>query len=615
MIVRAHLKNVLLRGVVIGEARPPEHGEIKDLCDVEYDAPILNDALTKLLCWMSDYYLAEHGLVLKHFLPGELFSRQERRKRNRSLPKGQEPLAPRAIPLDNTPIDDALCRRVTEAIRGGTFKTFLLHAPTTLYPRAFLRRIIGDSRNGIVIVPEMHSLSALYTCLHDAFGERICLYHGGLSPARKRSALEKILSGHIDIVMGTRIAVFAPLKRVSFIAVLDEHSPSYKEQKIPSYHGRDVAVMRGLFENATVLLASIAPSVESFFNCRQGKYTLLRPRESGDKRRIRLVDMRYEKRGRFSLSRISTDKTASCLKRDGKVLFLINRRGYATLLACEECGHVEECPTCAIPLVYHKQDTALKCHYCGFVRPRVPELCRICGGHAIRLLGIGTQRVQEDVDRLFGVKSLRIDRDRMISTGTLRTRMRPAEMPDARLVIGTTLMSRWLSRGAEYSLAVLLNADSFLNRADFRSAERAFQEIATVLDAVRYDGEVLIQTRMPDHYVFEALKRGDHELFYREEIRKRRSLLYPPFSRVIVLACVSSRNASAHMEQIRAQGYGDVTVLGPAVSGQKTKGIEHRWLLKSPRREHLHAATRRIMKALKESKDIRITIDVDPVDL
>jgi len=612
MIVSAPLKNSITRGIVIRKASRKHPGTVKDITEVHNTTPVLSSSLIRLLDWMADYYVAEQGLILKNILPKELLTKERIRK-----PRGERShliknLSAVANNVAAVPVDIAMVDTVKVSMHNSAYGTFLLHAPSSAYAQSFVLNTVVDARNGIILVPEISGLMPLYALLKQRLGERICLFHSELSKGQRREAFERILSSQSDIVLGTRSAVFSPLKKVSFIAVLQEQSTSYKQESSPCYNGRDIAVMRAFFEKATVLLTSISPSVESFFNCKQGKYRLLKPASQARKLHVRVIDMRYEPHIKPYLSKAVIDSAKKYLSGDGKILLVINRRGHSTLLECPDCNYVAECPNCKIPLVYHKQDMSMQCHFCGYKQSKAPEVCSRCRGHNLKLLGAGTQKVEEDIQHILGVGSLRLDSDSIKGKSSMRTFMDHAGTNEQRILLGTKMLTRRLNADIRVSMAAILNADHFLNLPDFRSAEKTYHEIVSAADKVAPGGEILIQTRMPQHDVFKALKTNIADGFFREELRRRKSLLYPPFSRLILIKCISKNDLTKEiMENVKSPGE-DVEILGPSLSKNKKEEYECRLLLKSPNRGQLHAAARSITAFFENKRGIEVKVDVDP---
>ncbi len=626
MIVSAPLKNKTSKGVIIGKSLTCPYGDVKDIQKIYIDAPVLSSKMINLLRWMSEYYLTEQGLVLKNMLPKEAFTKVKPRKTKISLNPSLTPFAkggPREIlkggsgdyPLNIINIDDNTASGLIDSINKNMYRTFLLHAPSSAYECSFLIKILAGIESAILLIPEVSLINNLYPLLNERFGERVCLFHSGLSKGRRSEAIERILSGHSDIILGTRSAVFVPLKKVSLIAVLQEHSSSYKQERGLRYSGRDIAVKRGYFEKAIVLLSSICPSIESLYNCRSGKYTLLKPADDVKKPRVRIINMRHEKILKPYLSKTVIDASVRYIKNDKKVMFVINRRGYSTLFQCMDCNYIEECPDCRIPLVFHKQDISLKCHYCGYTLSDVPDSCSTCKGYNIKLLGAGIQKVQEDVEKLIGIKPLRLDTDMSQKRSEIEGLIMAAFSNDTRIIIGTKLMTRRLGISGGFSMAAILNTDLFLNLPDFRSAEKAYQEISSIIDKIGSHGEIFIQTRMPQNYLFKKLKNNDYPSFFMEELNRRKSLLYPPYSKLLVIKFISKNDISRKLSEIIERADKDVEILGPSISKDTRGKNDFRILLKSSIRRRLHSVAKTFIEAFKNSKDTSVKIDVDPISI
>jgi primosomal protein N' (replication factor Y) len=606
MIVSAPLRNRITKGVVLGRSLEQPAGALKDIREVHGDTPFLSDEMITLLNWMSEYYMTEKGLVLKNILPKEAFTKTKQKRMKTQLPK--------AYPLNPVPVDNGIISGLTESVRNNTYRTFLLHAPSSLYEYSFLMKILCEIRNGILLVPEVSVAHTLYPILSEQFGERICLFHSELSKGKRSESIERILSGRCDIVLGTRSAVFAPLKKVSFIAVLHEHSSSYKQESSPCYIGRDVAVMRGFLEKATVLLSSISPSIESLHNCKSGKYTILRPADEVKKPKVKVIDMRYEKTVKQYLSKTVVDAAANYIEDEKKIMFVVNRRGHSTLLQCIDCDYIEECPSCGIPLVFHKQDMSMKCHYCGYTLPEIPERCGRCKGHHIQLSGAGTQRVQEDIKELLGIKTIRMDSDRTRKKSELEDLIGATLSEGSGIIIGTKLMTRRLCEPGRFSMAAILYTDLLLNLPDFRSAEKAYQEISSIADRITSDGEIFIQTRMPQNYLYKCLKNYDHASFLREELQKRRELRYPPYARLLLMKFISSRDLRSELAQGN-KADDNLEILGPYITKNRKGENEYKLLLKSSARGALHSTAKGFMEKFKALKDVKVRVDVDPVSI
>jgi len=613
MMVSAPLKNKTFKGIILGRSFTVPSGDIKDIQKVHGDTPVLSGKMLSLLKWMSEYYMTEQGIVLKNMLPKEAFTKVKVRK-TKILPHTKEGREDHLLHMIT--INDKIVSSLTDSIQKNTYRTFLLHAPSTVYECSFVMKILTETKNVILLTPEVSCVNNLYHPLKDTLGERVCIFHSGLSRGKRSEAIERISSGYSDIMLGTRSAVFAPMKKVSFIAVLHEQSSSYKQENGLPYNGRDVAVMRGYLEKATVLLSSISPSIESLYNCRSGKYILLKPIAEMKKLRIKIIDMRYEKLLKPSLSKTVIDASKRYIKNDKKVMFVINRRGHSTLLQCSDCHYIEECPYCKIPLVFHKQTMSLKCHYCKYIVSGVPDICQRCKGYTMELIGAGIQRVHEDIEKLIGIKTLRLDSDIAQKRADIEELIGATYRNDVRIIIGTKLMTKRLGITDGFSMAALLNTDLFLNIPDFRSAEKAYQEILFIIDKIASHGELFIQTRMPQHYLFNYLKNYDYQSFFIEELHRRKSLSYPPYSRLLLIKIICKRDISMEVSEVIGKiNRKDVEILGPSQSKSTRGKHELRLLLKSSVRGSLHSIARIFIETFKDSKDVKIKVDIDPMSI
>ena len=334
---------------------------------------------------------------------------------------------------------------------------------------------------------------------------------------------------------------------------------------------------------------------------------------------VRVVDMRQEKLLKPYLTKKVIDASRRYIKNDKKVMFLINRRGYSTFLQCKDCNHIQECPNCSIPLVFHKQVLSLKCHNCGYTS-HLSDNCPRCKSYNVELLGAGTQRVQEDLENLLGIKTLRLDSDRARKKSEIEGLIGDTHRDDVRILVGTKLMSRRLgpessSGSGGFSMAVTLNTDLFLNLPDFRSAEKAYQEISSLIDKIDPQGEVFIQTRIPQHYLFKYMKNYDYDSFFREELSRRKSLHYPPYARLVLIRCISKRDLLKELQAVVKRIDKDVEVLGPLYSKNIRDKKEFRVLMKSRNRPGLHSSARTFMEVFKYSKDVIVKVDVDPISM
>ncbi|MFZ2197275.1 MAG: primosomal protein N' [Thermodesulfovibrionales bacterium] len=603
LVVQAPLRNKMTMGIVLDKNISPPKGPLKELNILPGTPAVLSKSLLRLFRWMSDYYIAPEGLVLKQTMPAELFSKTRTRKSKKEMACNN------TIDFMNVGTEDL--QAVTSAINSNKYAGFLLHAPSVLYEYSMVFKLLGSVKNIIVLVPDIIQANLLFAALKDQYAERLCLLHGEVSRGKRSAYIEGILSGRCDIVIGTRAALFAPLKKISLIMVLNEHSQLYKIEEGLRYNMRDVAVMRGFIEKAAVLLSSISPSIDSYFNAITGKYRIIKPSSAIKRPKILIADMQFEKKIKPDLSKTVHDAARKHIRKNNKIMFVVNRRGYSSTLLCRECAFIVKCDACDIPMVLHKNDNTLKCHYCNKVIT-VPERCPRCKGHNFELLGSGTQRVQEHIEELFEIPTLRFDSDNVKKKSEKEDISRLISGDFSRLLIGTKIMTSSISVNDRFSMAAVLNIDSSLNLPDFRAMEKAYQELSSIIDLVEPSGEVLIQTRFAGVPLFKHLRHNDYVAFAKEELAMRKGLNYPPFAKLLKITFCGSNEASQRIIRTIRDFDPKLEILGPTVNKNK-KGIEEvSIILKSEDRKALNNAARNVLKEFDRSKNIQIRIDVDP---
>jgi primosomal protein N' (replication factor Y) len=494
---------------------------------------------------------------------------------------------------------------------------------------ALARAVIAEGARVLVLVPEIALTPALAGLFHARVGARVAIQHSGLSDGERHDQWHRIRRGEVDVVVGTRSAVFAPIERLGLIVVDEEHEASYKQEEAPRYHGRDVAVMRGRMEGALVVLGSATPSLESAVNAEAGRYLPIRlTRRVLDRplAAVRVVDMRreYATRGaRVTLSQPLLEALALRLARHEQALVLLNRRGFATVIFCRQCGASLECPHCSITLTFHRAARRMRCHYCNYAAA-VPRRCGACGGEYLEQSGVGTERLEAELGETFpAARILRVDRDTMRRRGAVARALAAVAARDVDVLIGTQM----IAKGHDFpavTLVGVISADIGLGMADFRAAERTFQLLTQVVGRAgrgTVPGEAIIQTLYPDHYSVQAAAAQDYHAFFTREAEFRRGLHYPPavaLINVIVKAGSLGQaldDAAALAAAIRGAP-SPPRVLGPAPAVHAKIRDEYRaqLLLKGTRRRPMRDA---LTAALVARPDLarRTIVDVDPVSV
>jgi primosomal protein N' (replication factor Y) len=555
---------------------------------------------------------------------------------------------PTAVPptLVPTPAQQAALAAVEERRCRGGFEVFLLHGvtgsgKTEVYLRA-IESARQAGRQSLILIPEISLTPQLIDRLTARFPGRVGVLHSALTGAERWSHWWRIARGGADVVIGARSAVFAPLPRLGLIIVDEEHDPSYKQEDGLRYNGRDVAVVRAKQIACPVILGSATPAVESYENCRQGRYRLLKMPERVQSRplpKIELVDLRAQARTAVSddsgahrlISRELADALSENYAKSRQTLIFLNRRGFANYLQCRFCGHPLSCAYCSVTLTLHMQRKSLCCHHCNFRRP-VTDVCPACGNAGLAGIGAGTEQIEQALHRLVPAARLaRMDRDTTSKRGSHEGLIRRWEKGEIDILLGTQMITKGHDvRGV--TLVGALLADVSLNLPDFRAAERTFQLLSQVGGrSGRGDdpGRVIVQTFAPDHYAMRHLLRHDYEGFFAEEIEFRRTLNYPPFCRLVSLrvdgpkADEIERKAKTLAEGLRAQlarnekWRRQIEVLGPAPAPILKLRSRYRWqlLLKGKQSSALLELASHARRLLPRSRVCRLHIDVDPYSM
>jgi primosomal protein N' (replication factor Y) len=535
------------------------------------------------------------------------------------------------------PRQEQVLKPVARLLEEGQFGVFLLHGvtgsgKTEVYLHA-LSTALKTGRQGVAMVPEIALTPQMIDLFRARFGRKVAVLHSALSDRERYVQWLRVKSGEAPIVLGTRSAVFAPLPRPGLFVIDEEHETTYKQEDHLRYHAREVAIKRAQLTGAVVLLGSATPSLESRLKAGKGLvYRLLELPHRIDHKplpEVKVVDMRREiKNGnRGIFSQALTEAVNLRLDRGEQILLFLNRRGYATIVVCRECGLVLKCPRCDISLTYHL-DNRLRCHYCNHTIP-APGRCPGCSSRYISHFGTGTQKVEEEAKRLFERAGIvRMDSDTTTRKGSHERILKSFREGKADILIGTQMIAKGLDL-PKVTLVGVINADTTLHMPDFRAAERTFQLLTQVAGrSGRGDlpGEVLIQTYSPDHYSITAAAAHDYEGFYKNEMRVRRALGYPPFSHLALLLFTHEDEDEAKKGAFLAQEFfvkellnagGQIDLLGPAPATlNKIKG-RHRWqlVLKGPKRNSLKELIREFLDKLETIRPAFkpvVNVDINP---
>ncbi len=520
---------------------------------------------------------------------------------------------------------------------------------TEVYLNA-ISNAVEQGRTAIVLLPEIALTAQVVDVFVGRFGDRVAVLHSRLSEGERHDEWRRMQEGTARIVVGARSAIFAPLQDVGLIVVDEEHEASYKQEKTPRYNARTLALERGRMSKATVVLGSATPSLESYYLSYNPtnppatavkEFLAVREKQIGDrylriemKERIdnrplpivQVIDQREEfKHHRALFSNLLTEAIRDRIARKQQTILFLNRRGYAQFVLCRDCGYVARCPHCAVSLAFHLGDRALHCHHCEYVG-RPPSICPDCKGMRIKAFGLGTEKVEEEVMRLFPeARVARMDRDTTATKGAHGRILREFRSGEAEVLIGTQMVAKGLDF-PNVTLVGVISADTAINMPDFRAAERTFQLLTQVAGRAGRGsqlGEVFIQTFSPDHYAVQSAILHDYESFYRQEILFRRELRYPPFSRFANLICANPDQKRAEMvaqslaKALQEVAPSDVEIIGPAEAPlARLKNLfRFHVALRAGLDAPLAAVVRSALERLLPAERMSIHIDMDPLSM
>lgn len=547
-------------------------------------------------------------------------------------------------PLHLAPAQRSAYEAIRWSIRKGGSDIFLLHGvtgsgKTEVYLQA-VSDVIETGRQAIMMVPEISLTPQAVERVAGRFPGRVAVLHSQLSPGERLDEWQRIRHGEADVVVGPRSALFAPLPHPGLIVVDEEHDASYKQDSMPRYNSRDAAAVLGRLARATVIFGSATPDVGTYYAAQSGRIKLLElpdrpvwkgmePTAGSESARpmpaVEVVDMRHElKVGNRSIFSSSLMEAMDQTLNDGQqALLFLNRRGSATVVICRDCGYVVRCPECDIPYTYHASSSRLICHRCD-KRTVSPKLCPGCRGARIRYLGVGTQRVEEEVRHLFPrARVLRWDRDVTGGKGAHEEIVRKFSRHEADVLVGTQM----IAKGLDFPLVTLvgvISADTGLHMPDFRAPERSFQlltQVAGRAGRASLPSRVVVQTYTPDHYAVEAARQHDYNRFYREEMSFRESALYPPFARLIRFVYANERESLCRQsagnlrtileKAIELEALDGAEIIGPAPCFVARMKNRNYWQIIARGRSHGGTSLHPLLDYIPPGW----SVDVDPVDL
>ena len=673
---------------VISYSSKPENYEAKDIIKVVDEEPILNDELMNLGKFMSEKYLcplincyqvmlpkalkANHKVDLKvktlkyvklnndisyaevkvkqqleiiDYLKDNDIVLKSAIKSKSSLEKliekniviEFEKEVYREVNLEENKKEISLTdeqKNVSDKIKTsiGVFKDILLYGVTgsgkTEVYIDVIKSVINNNKTAIMLVPEISLTPQITARFKAIFKEEIAILHSSLSDGERFDEWRRINKGEVNVVIGARSAIFAPLKNLGIIIIDEEHSECYKQENNPRYNTLDIANERAKLHNCPVLFASATPKVESYARAEKGYYELLSLPNRVNKKplpKVSIIDMKGEiKKGNKIFSEELKNKIIDRLEKKEQVMLLLNRRGYSNYLNCQSCGHVFKCPNCDITLTYHKTSGMARCHYCGYGTKK-EEICPNCKEKAIRDIGFGTQKLEEEIENTFNARVLRMDADTTSKKGSHFKIINDFNDGKYDILIGTQMISKGLNF-PNVTLVGVINADASLNIPNYKSAENTFSLLDQVIGrAGRHEkeGEAVIQTFNPDHYAIVCASKHDYIDFYNKEMVIRKKLNYPPYC-FITLLKITSKDFSYGMSEakkisafLKENLLSTTTILGPSMANilKINNNYNFQVLLKYKKDDKLYKTLNKLIKIYEGNNKIKIELDFNPINL
>ena len=523
-----------------------------------------------------------------------------------------------------------LQEKVVTSVIQGEAKPYLLYGVTgsgkTEVYMEMIDYYLQQGKSSIVLVPEISLTPQMVQRFRERFGDKIAALHSALSDGEKYDEWRRICRGEASIVIGARSAIFAPFPNIGIIIVDEEHSDSYKQSDpSPRYHAKDIAIERGKYHHCPVVFGSATPSLEAMARAKKGVYTLLElPERVNGKSlpEVEIIDMNDEmKKIKGHFSRRLQEEIGKRLEKKEQVILLLNRRGYSSFVTCKNCGFTFKCPNCDITLTYHKSSNTLRCHYCGYGE-KVYTKCPECGEESLNNLGVGTQKVEEELQSLFpSARILRMDYDTTSRKGMHEEMISSFKREEYDILLGTQMVAK----GLDFSLVTLvgvINADTSLNIPDFRSSENTYSLLSQVAGRSgrsEKNGSVILQTFNPDHYAIRLSQKQDYMAFYEAEMNIRRQLKYPPYYYLCSIR-ISGRDAlylfdeASKIKRSLERNLDNVIILGPSSGNlfRINNIFRYHIILKYKNDEDLRKILIKIIDHYKTNNKLKVDIDFNP---
>ena len=519
--------------------------------------------------------------------------------------------------------------RVIDEIDNSKEEVYLLHGVTgsgkTEVYMELIEKELLKGKESIVLVPEISLTEQIVGRFRSRFGKNIAILHSRLSDGERYDEYRKIKNKDVKIVVGARSAIFAPFDNIGIFIIDEEHTSSYKQDNNPKYSAIDVSLWRGKYHKAKVILGSATPMLETYARALKGNYKLVELKKRvNDKElpKVIIVDMlKEDKKNNFYFSKTLIEEMNVSFSKNEQVILLLNRRGYSSYITCTNCGEVVKCPNCDITLTFHKSSNMLRCHYCGYAE-KVRETCPSCNDKSLKNLGTGTEKIEEELNKIFPSKKvIRMDIDTTSKKGSHEKIIKSFSNLEYDILLGTQMIAKGLDF-PNVTLVGVISADTSLNIPDFRSSEYTYQLLSQVAGrSGRADksGKVVIQTYNPDHYAIKHVEKHDYIGFYKEEMSIRKQLDYPPYYYIVSIKIISKEydivsDISNKIGNYLEKNLLNTIILGPSIANPFKVNNLYRFqiILKYKKEEALYKVLTELLEHYKTNQKIKIDIDFNP---
>jgi len=609
----------------------------KPILDIPDDIAIFSGQMFRFTKELSEYYFLPWLKVLKAALPPGLSNKKGLKLEN--IPEKGSDFFYQNPPYSLSAQQKDALSQILPYVKKREHKVFLLHGitgsgKTEIYFETILQ-CLRQKKGAIFLVPEISLTPQMIKSFKERFGERLALYHSGLTIKQRRDEWLKIKTGQANIVLGVRSAIFAPVENLGVIVIDESHETTYTQQENLKFSAIQAAFIRGKIQNSVVLMGSATPSIETYYHANKNKLELLKLIHRVDNRQlpeIIVVDMNKEKieGNKNIISRRLKEAIKQTIEQGEQVILFLNRRGFSSVLMCKICGYIEKCKNCKVSLVYHASSNMLVCHHCNYTTD-IPPICPKCQRSYLYPVGAGTQKVEREIKKISSDYIVqRLDSDIISKNKTHKEIFQSFLEGKSDILIGTQMLAKGL-HFPDVTLVGIISADTQLNLPNFRSGEFTFQLLTQVAGRTgrgEKGGKVIVQTHYPDHYSIESAVRYDFEKFYQNELDFRKELNYPPFSQLVSLTIRGPgennvrKNSVILANMIKtyiSAGKKNFEMIGPGPCPVDKIRNKFRWriIIKSKNRKNLE----KLMKNLRDywtkipHKNEHLSIDLDPVDM